>query len=137
MQFTSVFPDLNLPQESALDIPPSAQNPSRCRIHIRGSRWSASGNMKAPHLCTKGRDRWRSLGQRNNCALFATDGMQYASLFGMGAPLAANGDGIANAYGRSFESYRDWASAGRIQTVACFDCVTCKVTPAQTIKRRV
>ena len=50
-----------------------------------------------------------------------TLGMQYASLFRIGAPLAASGSGTANSYGRSFEATAIGPSASQMQTVAAVD----------------
>jgi hypothetical protein len=45
-------------------------------------------------------------------------GIQYASLFRIGAPLAASGYGTANGYGRSFEATLIGPSAGQMRPVA-------------------
>jgi hypothetical protein len=47
--------------------------------------------------------------------------MQYASLFRVGAPLAASGYGTANIYGRSLEATAIGPSASQMQTVTAAD----------------
>jgi hypothetical protein len=48
-------------------------------------------------------------------------GTQFASLFQVGAPLAAVGYGTINTYGRSLEATSIGPSAGHLQTVIAID----------------
>jgi hypothetical protein len=82
---------------------------------------SASGVIKALTYARRGEIDGAVLDNGTIVHVRPPAGMQYASLFRVGAPLAASGYGTANTYGRSFEATAIGPSAGQMQTVAAVD----------------
>ena len=105
-------------QQSVADTPPSAQNPRPAPNPYARQPMSTSGVIKALTYAPRGEIDGAVLDNGTIVHVPPPVGMQYVSLFRIGAPLAASGYGTANAYGRSFEAIAIGPSAVQMQTVA-------------------
>jgi hypothetical protein len=108
-------------RQSVVDTPPSAQNPPPAPNLYARQPMSASGVIKALTYAPRGEIDGAVLDNGTIVHVPPSARMQYASLFRVGAPLAASGYGTANAYGRSFEATAIGASASQMQTVTAVD----------------
>lgn len=116
----SSFTDVNT-QQSVVDTPPSAQNPPPAPNPYARQPMSTSGVIKALTHAPRGEIDGAILDNGTIVHVPPPVGMQYASLFRIGATLAASGYGTANSYGRSFEATAIGPSASQMQTVAAVD----------------
>jgi len=105
-------------QQSVADTPPSAQNPPPAPNPYARQPMNTSGVIKALTYAPRGEIDGAVLDNGTIVHVPPPVGMQYVSLFRIGAPLAASGYGTANAYGRSFEAIAIGPSAVQMQTVA-------------------
>jgi hypothetical protein len=108
-------------QQSVVDTPPSAQNPPPPPNSYARQPMSASGVIKALTYAPRGEIDGAVLDNGTIVHVPPPVGMQYTSLFRIGAPLAASGYGTINSYGRSFEATAIGPSASQMQTVAAVD----------------
>jgi hypothetical protein len=108
-------------QQSVVDTPPSAQSPPPAANPYSRQPMSASGIIKALTYAPRGEIDGAVLDNGTIIHVPPPVGMQYASLFRIGAPLAASGYGTANSYGRSFEATAIGPSASQMETVATVD----------------
>jgi hypothetical protein len=108
-------------QQTLVDTPPSAQNPRPVPNPYARQPMSANGGIKALTYAPRGEIDGAVLDNGTIVHVRPPVGMQYASLFRVGATLAASGYGTVNAYGRSFEATAIGPSAGQMQTVAAAD----------------
>jgi hypothetical protein len=108
-------------QQSVVDTPPSPQNPPPVPNPYARQPMSVSGIIKALTYAPRGEIDGAVLDNGTIVHVPPPVGMQYASLFGVGAPLVASGYGTTNAYGRSMEATAIGPSASQMQTVAAAD----------------
>ena len=108
-------------QQSVVDTPPSPQNPPPAPNPYARQPMSVSGIIKALTYAPRGEIDGAVLDNETIVHVPPPVGMQYASFFRVGAPLAASGYGTANAYGRSLEATAIGPSASQMQTVAAAD----------------
>ena len=108
-------------QQSVVDTPPSPQNPPPAPNPYARQPMSVSGIIKALTYAPRGEIDGAVLDNGTIVHVPPPVGMQYASLFRVGAPLAAGGYGTTNAYGRSMEATVIGPSASQMQTVAAAD----------------
>jgi hypothetical protein len=107
--------------QSVVDTPPSAQNPPPAPNFNARQPMSTSGVIKALTYAPRGEIDGAVLDNGTIVHVPPPVGMQYASLFRIGATLAASGYGTTNSYGRSFEATAIGPSANQMQTVAAAD----------------
>jgi hypothetical protein len=105
-------------QQSVVDTPPSAQNPPPAPNAYARQSMVSSGIIKALTYAPRGEIDGAVLDNGTIVHVPPPVGIQYASLFRIGAPLAASGYGTANGYGRSFEATLIGPSAGQMRPVA-------------------
>jgi hypothetical protein len=105
-------------QQSVVDVPPSPQNPPLTPNPYARQPMSVSGIIKALTHAPTGEIDGAVLDNGAIVHVPPPVGMQYASLFRVGAPLAASGNGTTNAYGRSLEATAIGPSSSQLQTVA-------------------
>jgi hypothetical protein len=105
-------------QQSVVDVPPSPQNPPVAPNPFAMQPMSVSGIIKALTHAPRGEIDGAVLDNGAIVHFPPPVGMQYASLFRVGAPLAASGNGTTNAYGRSLEATAIGPSSSQMQTVA-------------------
>jgi hypothetical protein len=108
-------------RESVVDTPPSPQNPPPAPNPYARQPMSVSGLIKVLTYAPRGEIDGAVLDNGAIVRVPPPVGMQYASLFRVGAPLAASGYGTTNAYGRSLEAMAIGLSASQMQTVAGAD----------------
>jgi hypothetical protein len=108
-------------QQSVVDTPLSPQNPLTAPNPYARQPMSVSGIIKALTYAPRGEIDGAVLDNGTIVHVPPPVGMQYASLFRVGAPLAAGGYGTTNAYGRSMEATAIGPSASQMQTVAAAD----------------
>jgi hypothetical protein len=104
-------------QQSVVDTPPSVQNPRPASNPYARQPMSASGVIKALTHARRGEIDGAVLDTGTIVHVRPPVGTQYASLFRVGAPLAASGYGTVNVYGRSFEVTAIGPSVSQTQTV--------------------
>jgi hypothetical protein len=108
-------------RQSVVDTPPSPQNPPPAPNPYARQPMSVSGIIKALTYAPRGEIDGAVLDNGTIVHVPPPVGMQYASFFRVGAPLAASGYGTANAYGRSLEATAIGPSASQMQTVSAAD----------------
>jgi len=108
-------------QQSVVDTPPSPQNPPPAPNPYARQPMSVSGVIKVLTYAPRGEIDGAVLDNGIIVHVPPPVGIQYASIFRVGAPLAASGYGTTNAYGRSLEATAIGPSASQMQTVTAAD----------------
>jgi hypothetical protein len=107
-------------QQSVVDIPPSLQSPPPGPRQEARQPMSESGIIKVLTHAARGEIDGAVL-DNGRIVHFPPVGTQFASLFQVGAPLAAVGYGTINIYGRSLEATSIGPSVDHLQTVTAID----------------
>jgi hypothetical protein len=108
-------------QQSVVDTPPSPQNPPPGLGQEVRQPISANGSIKVLTHSARGEIDGAVLDNGTIVHFPPPVGTQFASLFQVGAPLAAVGYGTINTYGRSLEATSIGPSADHLQTVTAID----------------
>ena len=108
-------------QQSVVDSPPSPQNPPLGLGQEVRQPISANGSIKVLTHSARGEIDGAVLDNGTIVHFPPPVGTQFASLFQVGAPLAAVGYGTINTYGRSLEATSIGPSADHLQTVTAID----------------
>jgi hypothetical protein len=108
-------------QEAVVEIPPSPQNPPPGPGQRVRQTMNANGTIKVLTHADRGEIDGAVLDNGTIVHFPPPVGTQYASLFQVGAPLAAVGYGSINSFGRSLEATSICSSADHLQTVTAID----------------
>jgi hypothetical protein len=108
-------------QQSVVDTPPSLQNPPPGPGQEARRPISANGSIKVLTHAARGEIDGVVLDNGTIVHFPSPVGTQFASLFQVGAPLAAVGYGTINTYGQSLEATSIGPSADHLQTVTAVD----------------